>query len=737
MTMRRVRRRRLKVATVLFDFINDEVLPGINLSESAFWTEFDAILHRLAPENRALLARRTQLQAQIDAWHHDRRHQPLNIAAYKAFLGEIGYLEREGGEFSVDTDQLDPEMSTIAGPQLVVPVMNARFALNAANARWGSLYDAIYGSDVLPGAVPRGGYDPARGAAVIAFVRAFLDKSIPLTVGSYNDARAFEIKDGQLRVTLADGSRTTLSDTRKFAGYLGAATSPASILFVNHGLHIEICVNREHPIGRNDAAGVCDVILESAVTTIMDLEDSIAAVDAEDKTAAYRNWLGLMKGTLSAQFEKGGRRMTRHLDKDRHYLGPAGVPFLLPGRSLMLVRNVGHMPTTDSILLDGDIPAPEGIVDAMITSVIALHNLRHRRDNSRRPNSAMESIYIVKPKMHGSEEVAFADSLFDRVEDALQLKRHTIKIGIMDEERRTSLNLKECIRAARHRIAFINTGFLDRTGDEIHTSMEAGPMIRKNDMKNTRWIKAYEDRSVRIGLRCGLGGRAQIGKGMWAMPDRMADMLAQKIAHPQAGASTAWVPSPTAATLHAMHYHEVDVGAQQAALKNAPCDMQDDLLSLPLIDRNILLESDIRQELENNIQGILGYVVRWIDQGIGCSKVPDINGVALMEDRATLRISSQHIANWLRHNICTQEQVLATAKKMAKVVDGQNADDKNYHPMSVDFDGSIAFRAACSLIFDGCTQPSGYTELILHRFRAMAKIARKQPAPGGGAARTV
>ncbi len=738
MTTRRVRRRRLKVAAVLLDFINDEVLPAIDLSESDFWTEFDAILHRLAPENKALLARRTQLQARIDAWHRAHRQQPFDLAVYKAFLGEIGYLEREGGEFSIDTDQLDPEMSTVAGPQLVVPVMNARFALNAANARWGSLYDAIYGSDVLAGAVPRGGYDPARGAAVVAFVREFLDKSVPLTVGSYSDARTFEIKDGQLLVTLADGCRTTLSDRRKFAGYLGTTASPASILFVNHGLHIEICVNHEHPIGRNDPAGVCDVILESAMTTIMDLEDSISAVDAEDKTAAYRNWLGLMKGTLSARFEKGGRMMTRHLDKDRHYLGPAGVPFSLPGRSLMLVRNVGHMPTTDSILLDGDIPAPEGIVDAMITSAIALHNLHHRRDNSRRPNSATESIYIVKPKMHGSEEVAFADSLFDRVEDALHLKRHTIKIGIMDEERRTSLNLKECIRAARHRIAFINTGFLDRTGDEIHTSMEAGPMIRKNDMKNTRWIRAYEDRSVRIGLLCGLGGRAQIGKGMWAMPDRMADMLAQKAAHPQAGASTAWVPSPTAATLHALHYHEVDVGARQAALESAPCDLLDDLLSIPLTDGDALLKSDIQQELENNIQGILGYVVRWIDQGIGCSKVPDINGVALMEDRATLRISSQHIANWLRHNICTREQVLATAQKMAKVVDGQNADDKNYRPMSVDFDGSVAFQATCSLIFDGCRQPNGYTELILHRFRAVAKKnIHKQSAPGGGSARTV
>jgi malate synthase len=724
----RIKRRRLQVSKTLHDFVNDEVLPGIGLSTVDFWAAFDEILHRLAPENQALLAKRALLQSKIDDWH---RARPFDKAAYRAHLEEIGYLEDEGEDFVIDTEALDPEMSTLAGPQLVVPVMNARYALNAANARWGSLYDALYSSDALPGPIPSGEYDPRRGAQVIAFVRDFLDKTVPLAPGSYKNVRAFEIEDGQLRAVLPDGRRVGLSAPGRFAGYQGPKDSPSALLLANHGLHIEIRIDRRHPIGRDDAAGICDVVVEAALTTIVDFEDSIAAVDAEDKTAAYRNWLGLMNGTLTAEFEKGGRTVVRRLNDDRHYLAPSGALFSLPGRALLLVRNVGLLPTTDAILLDGEIPAPEGIVDAMITSAIALHDRRASRDGVRRPNSATDSIYIVKPKLHGPEEVAFADHLFDRVEDALGFKRHTIKVGIMDEERRTSLNLKECIRAARHRIAFINTGFLDRTGDEIHTSMEAGPMMRKNAMKDSQWIKAYENRNVKIGLTCGLGGRAQIGKGMWAMPDRMADMLSKKIAHPLAGASTAWVPSPTAATLHALHYHAVDVVARQAALSETEGAVLDELLAIPLTRASDLSERDIREELENNIQGILGYVVHWIDEGIGCSKIPDINNIGLMEDRATLRISSQHIANWLRHNVCSRELVLETARKMAKVVDRQNAGDARYRPMSADFDSGIAFRAACSLIFEGHSQPSGYTELLLHRFRALAKRRDRGAAPAG------
>jgi malate synthase len=717
----RVQRRRLKVAKVLHDFIDDEVLPDTGVHTADFWAAFDEILHRLTPENQALLARRVRLQSQIDGWHRTRRNQPFDKKAYKAFLEEIGYLEPEVGDFVIDTERLDPEISTTAGPQLVVPVTNARYALNAANARWGSLYDALYSTDALAGPIPTNGYNPLRGAAVVTYARNFLDKTVPLASASYDQARAFGVRNGEVYAVLTDGRRTGLSTPSKFAGYMGSEEAPTSILLKNNGLHIEIRIDREHAIGRDDAAGISDVLVEAAITTIMDFEDSVSTVDSEDKTAAYRNWLGLMKGTLTARFEKGGKMVVRHLNDDRHYVAPGGETFVLPARSLMLVRNVGHLPTTDAILLDHDIPAPEGIVDAMITSAIALHNLRPVPGSARLANSAADSIYIVKPKMHGPEEVAFADCLFDRVEDALGLARHTIKMGIMDEERRTSLNLKACIRAARHRIAFINTGFLDRTGDEIRTSMEAGPMIRKNAMKDSLWIKAYEDRNVRIGLDCAFGGRAQIGKGMWAMPDRMADMLVRKIAHPLAGASTAWVPSPTAATLHVLHYHQVDIGARQALLGEGPATPLDDLLSLPLVARRELSERDIQEELENNIQGILGYVVHWIDQGIGCSKIPDINGIGLMEDRATLRISSQHIANWLHHDVCSREQVPATLKKMAKIVDDQNAADENYRPMSADFAASIAFQAACSLIFEGDLQPNGYTELLLHRFRKIAK----------------
>ena len=705
----RVRRRRLSVARALHDFINDEVLPGTRISELEFWAAFDAILHNLAPENRALLARRRELELQINEWHRNHAFEPFDAGAYKSFLTEIGYLVPEGRDFSIATDPLDPEMSAIAGPQLVVPLTNARYALNAANARWGSLYDAVYGTDMLPGTPAPGGYDAARGAEVIAFARQFLDRAVPLAMGSWRDATGLVIDNGRLTVRLPD-RRTTLADAACFAGYRGAPETPQAILLRHHGLHIEIRIDRTHPVGATDTAGISDILLEAATTAIMDLEDSVATVDADDKVAAYRNWLGLMTGTLSASFVKGGRTVTRRLDPDRTYVTGEGAPFALKGRALMLVRNVGHMPLTDAILLDDGTPAPEGIVDAMITAAIAM----------RGANSANGSIYIVKPKMHGPQEVAFADRLFDQVEDALKLPRHTIKMGLMDEERRTSVNLKECIRAARHRIAFINTGFLDRTGDEIHTSFEAGPMIPKNDMKNMRWIKAYEDRNVAIGLACGFKGRAQIGKGMWAKPDKMADLHKEKIGHVKSGANTAWVPSPTAAVIHALHYHEADVAAVQAAMQGGACPPVDELLDIPLMHGRRPTEWEVQRELENNIQGILGYVVRWVDQGIGCSKVPDINNVGLMEDRATLRISSQHVANWLRHAVCRREQVLATLEEMARIVDKQNAGDADYRPMAESRDNP-ALAAATALIFEGFRQPNGYTELILARHRLAAK----------------
>lgn len=719
----RVERAGLQVADILARLLEERICPGTGIEPDDFWTQLASLVNDLRPRNVGLLAERQALQDRIDAWHRANSGRDYDRVAYKAFLIDIGYLLPKPQPFTISTENVDPEVATLAGPQLVVPVMNARYALNAANARWGSLYDALYGTDAISeddGAERAGGYNSVRGAKVIAWAKGFLDRYFPLAQGSHHQSRRYAMNDAALEVTLTDGSKTRLANPEQARGYRGDPTAPSAVLLRHHGLYLEIQIDDQHPIGAEDAAGVKDLLLESALTTIQDCEDSVAAVDADDKTLVYSNWLGLMKGDLQERVSKGDSTLVRRLNPDRQYTSVDGSELILPGRSLMFVRNVGHLMTNDAILDSDGQEIPEGIMDAMFTSLIAMHDLKK---TSGIRNSRCGSVYIVKPKMHGPQEVSFTVELFERVEDALGLPRNTLKLGIMDEERRTTLNLAECIRRAQTRVAFINTGFLDRTGDEIHTSMAAGAMTPKGAMKEEAWIGAYENHNVDVGLACGFPGRAQIGKGMWAMPDRMAAMLTEKIGHPQSGANTAWVPSPTAATLHVTHYHAVNVADVQATLSQRTPASIDDLLDIPLRGADGLSTEEIQRELDNNAQGILGYVVRWIEQGVGCSKVPDINNVGLMEDRATLRISSQHIANWLEHGVCDEPQVRATMERMATVVDAQNVGDRAYRAMAPDLANSIAFKAACDLVFLGAVQPSGYTEPVLHARRKEAKAA--------------